>query len=229
MLPKFVSLHQAFVQPKDDNWLDLGIGLDPKLSSFTGCIGSLDGTFIHTYIPAHLQSRWHNRKGFISQNVFAALRSDGAFSYILAGAEGSTHDSTLCRFALTKGFRIPPGRFYLGDLAFGGHQGIVIPYSGIRYHLEEWRKADNRPVTAKELYNLRHATARNVVERVFRVVKKKWKIIKHSAPEYSISAQVRILYAVTGLYNFMLEYKGEEDSLLASQEERSYAKGSGIC
>jgi hypothetical protein len=24
----------------------------------------------------------------------------------------------------------------------------VIPYSGVRYHLEEWRKADNRPALA---------------------------------------------------------------------------------
>ena len=76
-------------------------------------------------------------------------------------------------------------------------------YLNTRYHLQDWRNADRKPATKEELYNLRHARLRIVVEQTFGRVKRKFKIIRDYPPEYDFKYQVFIVYAVTGLWNFI--------------------------
>lgn len=205
LLPMFVKLHTVFVKPKPDDWLDPDIELNKQLNAFNGCIGAIDGTHIPAHIPLRKQLRWRGHKGGITQNVLAAVRTDSSFSYVLAGAEGSMNDATLIRHALSGGkFRLPPDRYYVADAGFGIQRGIVIPFPNTRYHLQDWRNADKPPESAKELYNLRHSRVRVIVEQTFGMLKRRWKIIRSSAPEYSINDQVSIVYAVTGLHNFIL-------------------------
>ena len=72
----------------------------------------------------------------------------------------------------------------------------------------------DRPVNPQELYNLRHAQARNVVERIFSVVKKKWFILTHP-PEYTTEIQAQILPALAALHNFLLKHDSvERDDIL---------------
>jgi hypothetical protein len=54
----------------------------------------------------------------------------------------------------------------------------------------------------EELFNLRHAQLRSVIERIFGVVKRKFKILA-SAPEYTIPTQSKIILAVCVLWNFI--------------------------
>ena len=72
----------------------------------------------------------------------------------------------------------------------------------------------NRLETAKELFNLRYTSLRNVIERIFRVVKRKFKILT-TIGEYSLNVQRDIVTAITGLYNFICTYKGkgQEDNI----------------
>jgi hypothetical protein len=94
----------------------------------------------------------------------------------------------------------------------------MVPYRGVRYHLKEQRLAsqkcvfylykdlyytnnNTRPQNARELFNLRHASLRNVIERIFGVLKRRFKILK-TAPEYSIQTQIDIVLALTALFNF---------------------------
>jgi hypothetical protein len=46
----------------------------------------------------------------------------------------------------------------------------------------------SRPRNAKELFNLRHAQLRNVVEHIFGIVKRRWSIFTR-AQEYPIETQ----------------------------------------
>ncbi len=207
VLPGFVALHQAFVRPQEEDWLDPIIELDPKFNAFNGCIGAIDGTHIPAFVPVREQGRYRDRKGALSQNVFAAVRFDGSFAYVLAGAEGSMNDASLLAQALGRSFAIPPHRYYLADAGFGTRRGVIVPFANVRYHLQDWRNADNPPTTAKELYNLRHARLRVVVERAFGHLKRRFKIIRSSAPEYALKDQRDILFAVTGLHNFILRQR----------------------
>lgn len=132
------------------------------------------------------------------------MNFDGFFVYVLVGAEGSINDSSLIRIAKTINLRIPSARFFIADAGFGSRRGILIPFLETRYHLQDWEAADHRPQNKKEIYNLRHAQLRVIVEQIFGRVKRKFKIVRHSAAEYNIRDQHRIMLAVTGLWNFIL-------------------------
>ena len=51
-------------------------------------------------------------------------------------------------------------------------------------------------MTKEELFNLRHASAHNIIERIFRVLKRCFRIL-HLAPKYNmdIQAQIPVLLA----------------------------------
>lgn len=69
-----------------------------------------------------------------------------------------------------------------------------------------------RPVNKEELFNLRHASARNVVERIFGVVKCRFRILLIS-PKYSIEIQVRIPTALCALHNYICTHDPDEGPL----------------
>jgi hypothetical protein len=96
------------------------------------------------------------------------------------------------------------------DAGFGVRKGLVVPFPNVRYHLQDWRDADRRPRTKKELYNLRHCGLRVRVEHAFGHVKRRWKLVRCAPIEYSIKKQVQIVYAVTGLHNFIIYERGVE-------------------
>ena len=75
-----------------------------------------------------------------------------------------------------------------------------------------------RPENAHELFNLRHASLRNAIERIFGVVKRKFKILGQVA-EYSIDTQVDLVLAITGLYNFIRQHEDIEEELIISEAD----------
>jgi DDE superfamily endonuclease len=82
-------------------------------------------------------------------------------------------------------FTTPKGKYWLGDAGYGNSEYVMVLYRGVRYHLKEQRQSNKKPENAKELFNLRHASLRNVIERIFGVVKRKFKILAFKA-EYSL-------------------------------------------
>lgn len=59
-----------------------------------------------------------------------------------------------------------------------------------------------RPQNYKELFNLRHAALRNVIERVFGLIKKRFPTIT-SPVQYDLQTQVSMAIAVIVLHNFI--------------------------
>ncbi|CAN1178431.1 hypothetical protein LINPERHAP2_LOCUS33657 [Linum perenne] len=113
------------------------------------------------------------------------------FVYCLAGWPGSAHDSRILRDALARdsSFRIPPGSYYLCDARYTNSRGFLTPYRAQRYHLTPYRAqryhltewGHNRPRTKEEMYNMRHAKARNVIECVFGVLKMRFSLLRDSS------------------------------------------------
>ena len=60
-------------------------------------------------MPPEIQGRFRGRKDGTMQNVLAAISFDLKFTYVLAGWEGSAHDSRVLNdaFARPGGFSIP--------------------------------------------------------------------------------------------------------------------------
>jgi hypothetical protein len=162
-------------------------------------------------VPLELQPRYRNRKGTLSQNVLAVCNFELQFVYILAGWEGSAHDVRVLQDAqLSYGFVTPKGKYWLGDVGYANSEFVLSPYRGTRYHLKEVRQGNNKPANAKELFNLRHSSLRNAVERIFGVLKRQWQILAGKGCEYSIDTQGDVFCALVGLFNFGRQY-GEVD------------------
>ena len=194
---------------------------------FQGCLGAIDGSHIHLSPPAALQSLYRNRKGFCSQNCLFTCNFDMLFTYTLTGWEGSATDARVWADALVKGFSVPTGFYYLADAGFPHCKELLVPFRGVRYHLQEWGAAGLRyvlcviyllfthscsPVNAKELFNLRHAQARNVIERIFGVLKQRFRILL-LPPRYPLDFQPCIPAALCALQNFIREMDHDEGTL----------------
>jgi hypothetical protein len=59
-----------------------------------------------------------------------------------------------------------------------------------------------RPQTPQELFNLRHSSARNVIERIFGVIKTQFQVIATGC-KYDIAIQVKVIIVMTFLHNFI--------------------------
>jgi hypothetical protein len=135
---------------------------------FEDYLGALDRTHIPAKVPTEDQVRYRNRKGSLTQNVLAVYDFDMRFLYILAGWEGSAHNSRVLKDAQNlKGFTTPKGKYWLGDAGYSYTEFILAPYRGTRYYLKEFEAIGLRPRNAKELFNLRYIALRNIIERIF--------------------------------------------------------------
>lgn len=218
-LEAFLDIHRTFVvQPGPDYVCHEPI-TKPRCQYFFGCIGAVDGTHIGAWIPEEGQRKWYNRKSLITQNVLCAVCLDGTFSYVLAGCEGSVNDASLMRHACDKSLKMYSQRFYVGDAGFGSRVGLLVPYISVRYHLNDWKVSLEGPQNKEELYNLRHSRLRIIVELTFGRVKRKFRIMRSLPPEYSIYKQVLIVYACTGLWNFL---KSLKSGPRLKREEKEY-------
>lgn len=100
------------------------------------------------------------------------------YLYVLPGWEGFVHDAQVLQHAVyQKGFSVPSGKYYFIDASYSNLDIILVPYQGIQYHLREQALANMRPTNSKELFNLQHASLRNVIERSFGILKKRFGIL----------------------------------------------------
>nr|GMC67906.1 protein ALP1-like [Ipomoea batatas] len=103
------------------------------------------------------------------------------------GGRGSAHDSKLLSDSLSRrnGLKVPQA-----------------PYRGVRYHLQDFVGQGRDPENDVELFNLRHASLRNVIERIFGIFKSRFTIFK-SAPLFPYKTQAELVLACAGLHNFL--------------------------
>ncbi|KAH6818771.1 nuclease HARBI1-like protein [Perilla frutescens var. frutescens] len=137
------------------------------------------------------------------------------FIYVLSGWEGSAHDSKLLSDALSRrnGLRVPQA-----------------PLRGVRYHLKDFGGQGHQPRNVRELFNLRHASLRNVIKRTFGVFKSRFTIFK-MAPPFTFQTQAELVLACASLHNFLrkecrsdefpVEYERDQDIPPLDAEEEN--------
>ncbi|KAK3189221.1 hypothetical protein Dsin_028782 [Dipteronia sinensis] len=80
--------------------------------------------------------------------------------------------------------------------------GFLTPYRGERYHLRDYRGSTRAPRGPTELFNYRHSSLRNVIERCFCVLKARFPILKLMS-NYPPRRQRLILIVCCVLHNFI--------------------------
>lgn len=93
-----------------------------------------------------------------------------------------------------------PDKYYLCDAAYRHTRGFMAPYRNVRYWLGDFRR--NRAMTSKEKFNHAHAKLRNVIERVFGVLKARFPILKRM-PSFPLIKQRDITIVCFAIHNFI--------------------------
>ncbi|KAH9159237.1 hypothetical protein LEN26_002441, partial [Aphanomyces euteiches] len=183
-------LATTYIQiPSNDSPVPKQILRNPKFYPFfEKCRMAVDGTHIPVWVPEAMVAPFQGRKG-ITMNVLAACDFDLKFTYILAGWEGSAGDGKVYADALTKGYELPLDLFDVMDAGFALTTKALTPYRSTRYHLKEFARGQLAPLNKEELFNLRHAMLRNVIERIFGILKRRFPVHSH-AVQYDYQFQV---------------------------------------
>jgi len=86
---------------------------------------------------------------------------------------------------------------------------LITLYRGVRYHLKEYSR--RWPQNAKELFYLRHSSLRNVIERAFGVLKKRFPIIaSRTESHYDVDTMTKIVLGCCILNNFLRGVDNDE-------------------
>ncbi|KAK3222458.1 hypothetical protein Dsin_009483 [Dipteronia sinensis] len=174
--------------------------------SSTDVIGAIDGTLVHACIPSDKQVSYRGRgKGECFQNVMTICDFDTIFKYIVIGWEGTTHDSRVLRETIRDSrhnFPMPPpDKYYLVDAAYTHTRGFMAPYRSARYWLNDFRSCGHAN-TKEEVFNQCHSRLRNIIERVFGVLKACFLILKRMS-SYTFDTKRSIVLSYFALHNFL--------------------------
>ena len=90
----------------------------------------------------------------------------------------------------------------MGDAGYALSNYVLTLYRGVRYHLVAFAQNGLGPVYAKELFNLRHSSLRNCVERLYGITKRRFPVFKKWSP-YSFDFQCEIVQSCSLLHNFV--------------------------
>ena len=96
--------------------------------------------------------------------------------------------------------------------------GFLTPYRGERYHLHDYEGQEHTSRGPNELFNYRHSSLRNVIERCFGVLKARFTILKHM-PNYKLRRQRLIPIACCVLHNF-IRSQGHGDRMFREYENK---------
>jgi hypothetical protein len=78
-------------------------------------------------------------------------------------------------------------------------------------------------VNKEELFNLRHASARNAIEHIFGVLKRRFRILL-LAPEYSMDIQKRIPAALAAIHNFISIHNPHDRPISSTSDDVAAAQ-----
>ncbi|KAA0055945.1 putative nuclease HARBI1 [Cucumis melo var. makuwa] len=119
--------------------------------------------------------------------------------------------------------QVPKGYYYLYDAGYPNVKGFLIPYRGQRYHLQEWRDTRNVSTTAKEYFNMKHLSARNIIECTFDFLKSHWAILRGKS-NYALQVQCRTILTCCLLHNLInREITNGEDIDNIDEGDSTYA------
>ena len=110
--------------------------------------------------------------------------------------------------------------FYVVDAGYPNISGFLAPYRGERYHRNDFG-GRGRPRTKVELFNQRHSSVRNVIERCFGVLKARFPILK-LMPNYPLRRQRCNPLACCTLHNF-IRMEARLDTLFQEYENLNFS------
>lgn len=150
---------------------------------FPHCLGALDGKHIVFQSLRKDGSYFYNYKGTNSIVLLALVDADCRFIYIDVGCNGRTHDAGVLLQSDLKKVIANAEKYFPADKVIGN--GRKLPYVIIGDDAFPLQKHIMKPYShntnkkEKQIYNLRLARARHVVEQAFGILASRFRIFQH--------------------------------------------------
>ncbi|XP_022883522.1 uncharacterized protein LOC111400340 [Olea europaea var. sylvestris] len=167
-----------------------------KYPFFKNCIGAIDRIHVAAWAPASRQTSFRGRKTNVTQNVMLTCDFDMKFTFVYSGWED---------------------QFYLVDFGYPNMLGFLAPYRGQRYHLRDY-VGRGRLRGKEELFNYRHSSCRNIIERCIEVLKARFPILK-LITNYQLSRQRQIPTECCAINNFIRQEHALDKLFVQYSEE----------
>ena len=184
-----------------------------------GIVAAVDGFHIAIHGPPILDELYPgnlyiNRKGYHSLNVLVAGSADLKIVFADAKYPGSVHDSAVWQ---TSSLKIHIQNVYTNS----NSKFWLLGDSG--YPIEPWllTPLPQCPENSKESrYNAAHKGARNVIERLFGVLKSRFRcLLRHRTLHYKPDVAGNIFYAVSILHNICIENNVQLDDEINEDDD----------
>ncbi|XP_042961477.1 uncharacterized protein LOC122296110 [Carya illinoinensis] len=193
---------------------------------FKKCHAAMDGVMIDAVVLSFVTNAYLNWYQQLAQNVLCVCDFNMKFTFVYAGWEGTAHDARVLIDALRhpeKNFPwLQDGYYYLVDSAFPCMEGYILSYPRVRYHRSE-RHGNHTFQGYKDLFNYRHSSIRNVIERTFGVLKRHFRLLKNML-EYRPTRQRYIIIACCVINNFIQTITPNDQTFLAFNNPDDYPK-----
>ncbi|XP_067132791.1 putative nuclease HARBI1 [Centruroides vittatus] len=177
--------------------------------NFPGIIGAIDCTHIPIQCPDSSRAQvFYNRKSYYSINCQVICDGKMKIRNIVAQWPGSTHDSRIFSNSSIKE-KLHQGYcngYLVGDSGYPCLPYLMTPFLHPQNHGER-------------RYNKAHSRARNIVERLFGVWKRRFPCIG-SCLRTKLDNTLNIIIATAILHNWAIDFKEEEFLIEHSNEER---------
>lgn len=167
-----------------------------ELSRFPRTIGAIDCTHIKIQSPGGLEAeRYRNRKGWFSLNVQTMSAANLKIIDIVARWPGICHDQTIFNASSLK-MRLESGEF--------GRYIIVADsgYANTSYLATPFLQLDCDPI--KNLFNESQIRTRNVVERSYGVLKRRFPVLS-TGLRISLERVEAVIVACAVLHNICID------------------------
>ncbi|XP_066587862.1 putative nuclease HARBI1 [Prorops nasuta] len=171
-----------------------------QIADFPNVIGAIDCTHILINNPGgNYGETFRNRKGLFSLNVQVIGGPDLQIQDIVVRHPGSAHDSLIFHRSSVRA-RFEQNNelngLLLGDSAYPAKKYLLTPVLN--------------PTSDSEIkYNQAHIKTRNVVERLFGVMKRKFPCLK-SGLRTKLTTSCAVIVATAVLYNISVKYNENE-------------------
>ncbi|KAH8344303.1 hypothetical protein KR084_009472, partial [Drosophila pseudotakahashii] len=184
--------------------------------SFPNVIACVDGTQVKIIKPVKDPSLYLNRKGYFSINAMVVCNYNMEILAIDATHPGSCHDSFIWNNSRSREFFSTTGSFFvLQDSGYALEPFVLTPY----------RSPQNESM--QHVFNLKHAAARNIVERTIGLLKSRFRCLQGTL-HYDPQFVCKIINVCCLLHNLcrrqnasMPEFEEDNDEFPNQNEEES--------
>ena len=140
-----------------------------QIAAFPAVLGAIDCTHVAIQSPGGLRAElFRNRKGYFSLNIQAVVNASLIFINMVARWQGSAHDANIFAHSYVC------ARFETGDIS----GGFLLGDSGYPCKKYLLTPLAATPTVAQQRYNYAHIRTRNVVERAFGVLKRRFPCLR---------------------------------------------------